>query len=154
MRVNSLARPLLASCLRRRLGGSRIELTSERDSPSIWPSNSGSRSGRRAASLATSCLRVGLLADGAQDRSHVPAGEPGGKLAGLLVHDLLDGGHFPAALIDRTLALCLSEDIPTQDVVILLSRLFTNPAARERSCGCCVKVPESPWPHRPGRSRR
>ena len=37
------------------------------------------------------------------------------------------------ALIDRTLALSLSEDIPTQDVVILLTRLFTNPAARERS---------------------
>ena len=37
------------------------------------------------------------------------------------------------ALIDRTLALSLSEDISTQDVVILLARLFTNPAARERS---------------------
>ena len=36
-------------------------------------------------------------------------------------------------LIDRTLALSLSEDIPTQDVVILLGRLFANPAARERS---------------------
>jgi puromycin-sensitive aminopeptidase len=37
------------------------------------------------------------------------------------------------ALIERTLGLCLTEDIPTQDVVPLLGRLFANPAARERT---------------------
>jgi len=37
------------------------------------------------------------------------------------------------ALVERTLALALSEVVPTQDVVPLLVRLLANPAARERT---------------------
>ena len=35
------------------------------------------------------------------------------------------------ALIDRTLALSLTDTVATQDVIFLLTRLFANPAARE-----------------------
>jgi puromycin-sensitive aminopeptidase len=37
------------------------------------------------------------------------------------------------ALIDRTLALSLTDAVATQDVIFLLSRLLGNPAARERT---------------------
>ncbi len=37
------------------------------------------------------------------------------------------------ACIDRTLALCLTERIPKQDLPLLLARLLENPAARERA---------------------
>jgi puromycin-sensitive aminopeptidase len=37
------------------------------------------------------------------------------------------------ALVERTLALALSDDVPTQDVVPLLCRLLGNPDARERT---------------------
>ncbi len=37
------------------------------------------------------------------------------------------------ALVERTLATSLTDDIPTQDVVPLLARLLANPAARERT---------------------
>jgi hypothetical protein len=37
------------------------------------------------------------------------------------------------ACIDRTLALCLTERIPKQDLPLLLARLLENPSARERA---------------------
>ena len=37
------------------------------------------------------------------------------------------------ALIERTLAMTLTDDVPMQDVVPLLARLMANPAARERT---------------------
>ena len=37
------------------------------------------------------------------------------------------------ALVERTLTLTLSEQVPTQDVVPLLARLLANPAAREQT---------------------
>ena len=37
------------------------------------------------------------------------------------------------ALVERTLATSLTDDVPTQDVVPLLARLLANPAARERT---------------------
>jgi len=43
-------------------------------------------------------------------------------------------GAFRApALVERTLALALSDHVPTQDVVPLLCRLLANPRARERT---------------------
>jgi puromycin-sensitive aminopeptidase len=36
-------------------------------------------------------------------------------------------------LIDRTLGLTLTDDVPTQDVALVLIRAFANPAARERT---------------------
>jgi hypothetical protein len=38
-----------------------------------------------------------------------------------------------AACIERTLALCLTDRIPTQDMALLLARTFENPAARTRA---------------------
>jgi len=43
------------------------------------------------------------------------------------------GAFRDPALIDRTLALSLSADVPTQDVVPLLARMLGNPSARERT---------------------
>jgi len=43
------------------------------------------------------------------------------------------GAFRDAALVDRTLALSLTADVPTQDVVPLLVRMLGNPAARERT---------------------
>jgi puromycin-sensitive aminopeptidase len=37
------------------------------------------------------------------------------------------------ALVDRTLRMTLSNDVPTQDVIFVLARLLMNPAASERS---------------------
>jgi aminopeptidase N len=45
-------------------------------------------------------------------------------------------------LIDTTLAMSLSDSVPTQDVVFLLSRLMANPAARERTWTFIVRR----WP--------
>ncbi|MGH7291689.1 MAG: ERAP1-like C-terminal domain-containing protein, partial [Myxococcota bacterium] len=43
------------------------------------------------------------------------------------------GAFRDTALVDRTLALSLSADVPTQDVVPLLARMLGNPSARERT---------------------
>jgi puromycin-sensitive aminopeptidase len=43
------------------------------------------------------------------------------------------GAFRDPALVERTLALSLSDRVPTQDVVPLLCRLLANPAARERT---------------------
>ena len=45
-------------------------------------------------------------------------------------------------LVDRTLALSLTDRVATQDVVFLLARLLANPAARERTWGFVRKR----WP--------
>ncbi|HKC50366.1 MAG TPA: ERAP1-like C-terminal domain-containing protein, partial [Myxococcota bacterium] len=47
--------------------------------------------------------------------------------------ELALGSFRDPALIDRALALALTEAIPTQDVVPLLVRMLGNPAARERT---------------------
>ena len=41
------------------------------------------------------------------------------------------GGFSERALVDRVLRLSLSDEVGTQDVAILLTRLLSNPAARE-----------------------
>jgi puromycin-sensitive aminopeptidase len=43
------------------------------------------------------------------------------------------GAFRDPGLVDRSLALVLSDAVATQDVVFLLARLFANPAARERT---------------------
>ena len=45
--------------------------------------------------------------------------------------ELALGGFRDPALFARSLELCLSDDVPTQDVVPLLMRLLANPHARE-----------------------
>ncbi|HTO08032.1 MAG TPA: M1 family aminopeptidase [Myxococcota bacterium] len=47
--------------------------------------------------------------------------------------ELALGSFREPALVDRALALCLDELVPTQDVVPLLARMLANPAARERT---------------------
>jgi puromycin-sensitive aminopeptidase len=43
------------------------------------------------------------------------------------------GSFRDPALVERALALALTDSVPTQDVVPLLARLLGNPAARERT---------------------
>jgi len=46
------------------------------------------------------------------------------------------------ALIDATLAMSLTDQVPTQDVIFLLGRMLSNPAARKRTWGFIKKR----WP--------
>jgi puromycin-sensitive aminopeptidase len=74
--------------------------------------------------------RVG---DGARRRQFVDAAESSDTPQEKRRFLLANADFREPKLVDETLAMSLTERVPTQDVVFLLNRLMANPAARERT---------------------